>query len=120
LRVCGPRLGDKNLIGVQDHFSATRTSDVGRDVSKKSWPADDAANQLERKRVFNEVGEDWIAAQNVPDALIGIVVRIVEPEFLFPFARPVLGGGPIERVSRRALRCSIERRVEKAQSMFPD
>ena len=104
LRLGRPRLGHEDLVGVQDHLAAAGPGDVGRDVAQKRRPAERRLHQPERQRVLDQVGEDRIAAEEIPHPLIGLVMRIVEAELLLPAARPVLARRAIQRLAHASRR----------------
>jgi hypothetical protein len=59
---------------------------------------------------------DGIAAQEVPDALVRVVVRVVERELLLPAALAVVGGGAIERLADARELLSLEHALDEAEA----
>jgi hypothetical protein len=87
---------------VQHHLPAAGSGDVRRQVAEQHGPAEHGAEQTHRDRVDGEVLEHRRPAEQVPDTLVGLIVRVVAEEVLYSPARTVFGGSRIQVVANIA------------------
>jgi hypothetical protein len=81
---------------VEHHLAAARAGDVGRQVAEQDRPVQHGAQEPKGDRMLGQIDEDGSAAQHVPDALIGVVVFIVEQELVLASACSIAGGRTIQ------------------------